>query len=237
VSAGAPRKEVAVIAGASPGFGSALAWALVDRGYGVAALGRTTAIDLVATEVQGVRAVTCELADVVEVHRAFTEVEVSLGPPSIVIYNAHKIELAPSSEVSIDAFVTAWRASCLGAFVVAKRALPAMRERGGGTIIFTGATGSVRGGARSAAFASAKFALRGLAQSLARELSPEGIHVAHVVLDGLIWTNRTRHRFPAATEDRSMPADSVVRAYLALIDQDATAWTHELDLRPATERF
>ena len=229
-------KKVAVIAGANRGLGSALCVQLVERGFLVAALGREAAVQSVATEVSGVMAVGCELTAPSEVDRAFSDVEAALGPASVVVYNAHRVELRPSAETSLGLFEELWRVNCYGAFVVAKRAIPAMLEQGGGTCIFSGATGSVRGGQRSAAFASSKFALRGLAQSLARELSPLGIHVAHVVLDGLIWSERTRARFDPQ-EQACMSPRSLAAAYSMLIEQDRSAWTHELDLRPFRERF
>jgi NAD(P)-dependent dehydrogenase (short-subunit alcohol dehydrogenase family) len=222
-----------VIAGASPGLGSALATALVARGYRVWALGRAAAVRAVADEVPDVEPVACELASETEVARTFA----ATGTADVVIYNAHHIRLAPSAETSLADFEASWRAGCLGAFVVAQHALPAMLERHRGTLVFSGATSSVRGGGRTVAFAAAKFALRGLAQAYAREHGPSGIHVAHVVLDGIVWQPQSRARFPAATEATSMAPRSVAAAYLALIDQDPSAWTHELDLRPATERF
>jgi NAD(P)-dependent dehydrogenase (short-subunit alcohol dehydrogenase family) len=228
---------VAVVAGANVGFGSALAELLLSRGFRVGALGRETAARAVAAEVPGVLAVGCDLTDATEVDRAFAEVEQALGPVNVAVYNAHRIHLVPSPETTLEMFTESWRVNCLGAFVVAQRALPQMRALQAGTLIFSGATGSVRGGQRAAAFASSKFALRGMAQSLARELSPAGIHVAHVVLDGSIWSARTRARFPAAQESAAMSPHALAASYLSLIEQDRSAWTHELDLRPWTERF
>ena len=236
-SAISERQPVAVIAGASSGFGSALCQLLLSRGFRVAALGREPAIRAVVEEVPGVLAVACELTNAAEVDRAFGSVEATLGPATAVVYNAHRIQLAPSAETSLEMFAESWRVNCLGAFLVAQRALPSMRAFAAGTLIFTGATGSVRGGQRSAAFASSKFALRGLAQSLARELSAAGVHVAHVVLDGLIWSERTRARFPTAEARACMSPQALAASYLSLIEQDRSAWTHELDLRPWTERF
>ena len=128
----------------------------------------------------------------------------------------------------------AWR--CLGAFAVSRAVLPHMASRGAGTILLTGATAGLRGGAKFAAFASAKFALRGLAQSLSREFGPQGIHVAHVVLDGLIDEAQTERRFGPSNATRMDP-DAVARAYLDLARQHPSAWTHELDMRPYSERF
>lgn len=229
-------QAVAVVAGASRGLGSALCSALVGRGFAVAALGREAALRAVADEVPAVTALACELANEAEVDRAFAAVEERHGPVSLVVYNAHRIELRSAADTSVAMFEDCWRASCLGAFVVARRALAGMVERRDGTLIFSGATGSVRGGKRSAAFAAAKFGLRGLAQSLAREYAAAGVHVAHVILDGLIWSERTRARFDPL-EQTCMPAAAVAAEYLHLIGQERSAWTHELDLRPASGQF
>jgi NAD(P)-dependent dehydrogenase (short-subunit alcohol dehydrogenase family) len=170
------------------------------------------------------------------VDRAFASIESTDGEPTVVIYNAHRLELRPSAETPPEMFEDVWRTTCFGAYVVASRALPRMLERGSGTVIFTGATASMRGGRRTAAFASSKFALRGLAQSLARELGPRGVHVAHVVLDGLVWSEQTRQRF-APDEKDCMTPDDVASAFVSLAEQRRSAWTHELDLRPWLAKF
>ena len=227
--------KVVAIAGASAGLGSALA-AAFQRDARIVALGRAPAIAAVATEVPGVVPIACDLTDPDAVERAFTEIGRTLAAPDVVIYNAHRIELRPALDTALDAFTEAWRVGCLGAFLVARRVLPGMQERRGGTLVFTGATGSVRGGKRSAAFASAKFALRGLAQSLAREFGPAGVHVAHVVIDGLVWSERSRARF-GAQQETSMDPHAIAETYRHLVEQPPSAWTHELDLRPHQERF
>lgn len=227
--------KVVVIAGANVGLGSAIA-AAFQRDAQVVALGRAAAVAAVAGEVPGVVAAVCELGDQDGIDRAFTEIERTLGAPDVVIYNAHRIELRSALETTAEEFAEAWRAGCLGAFLVAGRVLPRMRDRGAGTLLFTGATSSLRGGKRSAAFTSAKFALRGLAQSLAREFAPAGIHVAHVVVDGLVWSERSRARF-GAREEASMDAGAIATTYRHLVEQDPSAWTHELDLRPHREPF
>jgi NAD(P)-dependent dehydrogenase (short-subunit alcohol dehydrogenase family) len=132
------------------------------------------------------------------------------------------LELEPSD------METMWRVGALGGFLLAREAARHMLPRGRGTVIFTGATASLRGGAGFAAFAGGKFALRALAQSLARELGPSGIHVAHVVLDGQVG------RDPAGAK---IDPDAVAETYLALHLQPKSAWTHELDLRPSVEKF
>jgi NAD(P)-dependent dehydrogenase (short-subunit alcohol dehydrogenase family) len=228
--------NVAVVAGASLGLGSAVCRALSERGLRVVALGRRGALRDVSDAVPGVVALECDLTNAADVDAAFTRVEATVGTASVLVYNAHRLELRSSAETPLDVFEAVWRVNCFGAYVVASRVLPRMLAQGGGTVIFTGATASTRGGKRTAAFASSKFALRGLAQSFARELGPRGIHVAHVVLDGLVWSDRTRARFSPEAADCMEPED-VARVFVSLVEQRRSAWTHELDLRPWVERF
>jgi len=226
---------IAVVAGASPGLGSAVCGVLSRRGYAVVALGRAGAVRT-AEQVPGVTSKECDLTDARDVDRAFSEIEAAGGHASVVVYNAHRLELRPASETPLDVFEAVWRVNCFGAYVVARRALPKMVARGSGTLLFAGATGSIRGGKRTAAFASSKFALRGLAQSLAREYGPEGVHVVHVILDGLIWSAQTRARF-SPEEANCMSPDDVAAVLLGMVEQRRSAWTHELDLRPWVEKF
>jgi NAD(P)-dependent dehydrogenase (short-subunit alcohol dehydrogenase family) len=228
--------RVAVVAGASLGLGSAVCRSLACSGFHVVALGRGGAVRAVADDVSGVAPVECDLTSAPDVERAFTHLETTNRAPSVVVYSAHRLELRPSAETPLDVFEDVWRVNCFGAYVVASRALPRMLERGDGTIIFVGATASMRGGKRTAAFASSKFALRGLAQSLARELGPRGVHVAHVVLDGLVWSNQTRARF-SPEEKNCMAPEDVASVLVSLVEQRRSAWTHELDLRPWVEKF
>jgi NAD(P)-dependent dehydrogenase (short-subunit alcohol dehydrogenase family) len=229
------KARVAVVAGASPGLGSAVCRGLASRGYLVVALGREAALRAVAEQVPGVISKACDLTNASEVDRSFDEVE-AVGPAQVVFYNAHRLELRGFRETPLDVFEAVWRVNCFGAYLVAKRALPKMVERASGTIVFSGATASSRGGKRTAAFASSKFALRGLAQSLAREFGPQGIHVAHAVLDGLIWSDQTRARF-APEEAKCMSPEDVAAVLVGVAEQPKSAWTHELDLRPWLERF
>jgi len=153
----------------------------------------------------------------------------------VLVHNAAGFVMKPFAETTLAEFENAWRAANLSAFVVSQTVLPHMVARGTGTLIFSGATAALRGGAKFAAFASAKFAQRGLAQSLAREYGPQGIHVAHVVIDGMIDAATTDRL--AGTGSQRMDPVAIARAYLYLADQHPSAWTHELDLRPSSERF
>ncbi len=154
----------------------------------------------------------------------------------VFVHNPHLLVRKPFEQTTADEFEQAWRVACLGAVTSAQLVLPYMVARGKGTIVLTGATAGLRGAAQFSAFASAKFALRGLAQSLAREFGPNGIHVAHVILDGLIDEPQTDRRFGPARSTRMNP-DSVAAAYLGLASQHPSAWTQEMDLRPFAERF
>ncbi len=142
----------------------------------------------------------------------------------------------PFMKLTPAEFEKSWLSTCFGAMVAAQAALPGMLAQGGGTIIFTGATASVKGNPSFAAFASAKFALRGLAQSLAREFAPQGVHVVNTLIDGVIWGPQTQQRFTIARENCLEP-EAIAKTYLQLIGQPPCAWTHELDLRPSSEKF
>jgi NAD(P)-dependent dehydrogenase (short-subunit alcohol dehydrogenase family) len=154
----------------------------------------------------------------------------------VLIHNAHALTIKPFEQTTADEFEHAWRVACLGAVIAAQSVIPHMAARRQGAIILTGATAGLRGGGNFSAFASAKFALRGFGQSLAREFGPKGIHVAHVVLDGLIDEPQTDLRFGSAPSGR-MNASAIAKAYLDLATQHPSAWTHEMDLRPFSERF
>lgn len=229
---------VALVCGMAEGFGVALCRALAAAGYDVLGLSRTRRVEAqaeraAASNGRAYRHLICDLTDESDVARTLAPEAARVG---VVVYNAHVLLMAPFLETEPDAFARLWAVGCAGAASVARALLPAMTARGAGTLIFSGATASRRAGARTAAFGSAKFALRGLSQALAREFGPRGIHVAHVVLDGLIDEPQSERRFAERTSQRMAP-DAVADAYVALIRQPRNAWTHELDLRPFDERF
>ena len=147
----------------------------------------------------------------------------------------------PVVEIDAEMFEKVWRLTCFGGFLLGREAARRMGPRGRGTILFTGATASLRGGANFSAFASAKAGLRALAQSLAREMGPKGVHVAHVVIDGLIDTAAVRARYgervDALGPDGAMAPDAIAEAYWQLHAQPRSAWTLEFDLRPWSEKF
>jgi NAD(P)-dependent dehydrogenase (short-subunit alcohol dehydrogenase family) len=225
------EREVAIVVGAGPGLGNALVGRFAEAGMAVAAVSRRG----IAPEVQQgsgtVRGYACDATMGEQVKAMFARVAAELGPPAVVVFNVGTWDRAGILEISDELFMQAWRTGCFGGFLVARAAAEAMLPRGRGTIIFTGATGSIRGGAGFAAFAVPKFGLRALAQSMARELGPKGVHVAHIIIDGMIGEEGGAPR-----EDVLKPAE-IAEAYYQLCRQKRTAWTHELDLRTAVEKF
>ena len=230
-------KEVALILGVGPGLGAALARRFAQGGCAVAVAARDGGklADL-AREIGG-RAYACEATDAASVQRLFDDVRRDLGAPSVAIYNAGAF--APGSVLDTDAaeFERCWRILCLGGFLLGQRAAKAMLEGGRGTILFTGATASLRGGANFANLAVGKFGLRALAQSMARELGPKGIHVGHVIIDGQIRSERYAHLEKERAPDGLLDPAAIAETYWQLHVQPRSAWTLELDLRPWVEKF
>lgn len=175
----------------------------------------------------------------------FDAVERDLGPVDVCLYNAGANFKSPLQDTSTEMFQKVWALGCFGGFLAGREAARRMTPRGAGTILYTGATASMRGGAGFAAFSAAKFGLRALAQSMARELGPLGIHVAHLVIDGGVDSPAIHARRRAANggEDVSFPPDSlmdlasIAEAYWMLSQQSRDAWTHELDIRPFVESW
>lgn len=228
-------KPVALIVGAGPGLSAALARRLTAAGHAVALAARNTAkLDGLVAET-GAVAFRCDATRAEDVDRLFADSGERLGAPNVVVFNAGARVVGPVTELDPAEVERVVLASAMGGFLVGQAAARAMLPRGSGTLLFTGASASLKGYPSSAPFAMAKFALRGLAQSLARELGPKGIHVAHVLVDGGI---RSAVRPEAADRPDSMlDPDAIADAYLQLAAQPRNAWTHELDLRPWVERF
>ncbi|HEY0791853.1 MAG TPA: SDR family NAD(P)-dependent oxidoreductase [Chthoniobacterales bacterium] len=232
------QPEVAVVAGVGPGLGTALARRLVRAGCRVGLLARSeTYLNALATELKAQTEVECcvvDLADAAEIERAFKRLQGALGPPDVLVYNASAGGPWRESilEVTPETFEHAWRVGVAGAFHAVQAVVPAMLEKGSGSILLTGATSSVRGS--GLAFSSAKFGLRGFAQALARELWPRGIHVAHVVIDGIIGEPGASGEL---TEEPLLHPDRIADVYWHLVEQDPSVWTLELDVRPNREAF
>lgn len=226
------------------GVGEGLGWSLVKRFAGagmqvaMAARNGEKLKKLSEAEPQeNVRAYPCDVADRASVEALFEAAGREIGPPDLVVFNAGAF--APGSILEIDPsdFERCWRVGCLGGFHVGQLAARAMVQSGSGTILFTGATASLRGSARFANLAVPKFGLRALAQSMARELGPKGIHVGHVIIDGQIESERYREAAEERGPDALLSPDAIAEAFYQLHVQHRSAWTFELDLRPWVERF
>lgn len=233
-------EETAVIVGVGPGLGSALVTTFSQQGYTVIAAARSASAleGLSRPSDRGhVIPVNCDATDSVQVARLFDSVEERPGRLGVAIFNAGIFR--PSSVVDTDPadFERCWRVGCFGGFLVGRAAARVMVKQGTGTILFTGATASLRGGAGFANLASPKFALRAVVQSMARELGPKGIHVAHVIIDGQIHSQLNANLLEERGPDSLLEPNAIADAYLALHRQHRSAWTHELDLRPWTEKF
>ncbi|OZB62333.1 MAG: oxidoreductase [Thiomonas sp. 13-66-29] len=227
----------ALIVGVGDGLSASLARMLASEGgYKLAlAARRPEKLAALAREL-GALAVGCDAVEPAQVEALFNQLEAAFGgAPEVVIYNPGARVRGPITEVDPQAVAQALAVNAYGGFLVAQQAARRMLPRGRGAILFTGASASVKGYAHSAAFAMGKFALRGLAQSLARELAPQGIHVAHFVIDGVI-RNPGRQE-PAGAPDSMLDPDAIARSYLQVLRQDRSAWTWELELRPWVERF
>jgi NAD(P)-dependent dehydrogenase (short-subunit alcohol dehydrogenase family) len=228
---------VALVAGAGPGLGRALAQRFVKGGMRVALLARDAArLSAMAASIgPDARALPCDLADPDAVGAAFAQVDRELGVPQCVIFNAGTYRPGAVLDVRPEDFLQCWKVGCYAGFLVGQQAAVRMVERGSGSILFTGATASLRGSAGFVNLASPKFALRALAQSMARELGPRGVHVAHVIIDGQI-SAPDRQQSPAAP-DAQLDPSAIAESYWQLHVQPRSAWTLELDLRPWVERF
>jgi NAD(P)-dependent dehydrogenase (short-subunit alcohol dehydrogenase family) len=227
-------QRTALIVGAGVGLSAALARRFTADGCTVALAARTTE-KLRPIEAQtGARAFVCDAAEPGSVTRLFDAVAASFGDPDIVVYNASA--RVRGAFVGLDplAVQTSLAVTAFGGFLVGQAAARRMLPRRSGVILFTGASASVKGYAQSAPFAMGKFALRGLAQSMARELAPLGIHVAHVIIDGAIGPTRTPD--PSRPDDMLDP-DAIADTYLHLVHQPRSAWSWEIEVRPWLERF
>jgi NAD(P)-dependent dehydrogenase (short-subunit alcohol dehydrogenase family) len=231
--------------GSSQGLGAAIARRFAAGGHPVLLAGRNAAkIETVVKELKAAGAtVAAEIGDAASAADAarFVRGAEALAPLAVVVHNAGSNRPAPFLKVTEEQFTQHWREHALGGFQTAQAALPVLLKHGGGSLFFTGASGSLRGKANFAPFAAAKAALRNLAQSIAREFGPQNIHVAHFVIDGGIEGERLLTFRPQLREERGpdgmLHIDAIAEAYWALHHQHRSAWTLELDLRPWSENF
>lgn len=237
-----PLLPCTAIVGVGPGLGAALAERFALEGHAVALLARSAGhrepiIERIRAGGGSAHGFDCDVREPESVAAAFAQVRAALGDPEVLVYNAGLFAVGGLLELSSVDFENAWRVNCFGGFLTAREVAPAMLGRSRGTLLFTGATAGLRGGAGFAGLAVGKFGLRALAQSLAREFGPKGIHVAHVVIDGRIDSPAARQRSPERSADSFLEPAAIADAYWRLHTQPRSAWTQEQDLRPNVEHF
>jgi len=237
----AQEMPVAVAVGVGPGTGASLARRFA-KGYRIALVARNADyLKTVANEIRAGGGDTLEApadaGNFSAVAGAFAAIREKLGDPEVLLYNAGSGTWGTIIEITPEQYEGAWRVNAFGAFLCAKEVAPARIARGRGVMLFTGATAGVKAGPRSISFGPAKFAMRGLAQSLARDLGPRGIHVAWINIDGGIDTPRVRQGNPRFNDEDLLKPDAIAETYWQLHRQHRSAWTHELDLRPYKEAF
>lgn len=233
------NRHIALIVGVGPGLGAALVRRCLAEEMNVVAAARRASR---LTELQDGAQVQLHLRDAdatspEAVEMLFDFCEQTLGVPNLVVFNAGAFQRGTVAETDPGGFERCWRVGCFGGFLVGRAAAKRMAAKGQGTILFTGATASLRGAAGFVNLASPKFGLRAVAQSLARELGPKGVHVAHVIIDGQIRSPRYEALLTERGPDSLLEPDAIADAYLWLHRQPRSAWTFELDLRPWVERF
>jgi NAD(P)-dependent dehydrogenase (short-subunit alcohol dehydrogenase family) len=235
------NKPVAIVTGVGPGLGAALARRFAAT-YAIAILARKADyLKTLADELrQGgatVMDLPCDVGDRAQMAKTFSTIRADLGEPELLLYNAGSGSWGTITEITADQYEADWRVNALGAFVAAKEVAPAMIARRRGAILFTGATAGVKAGPKSVSFGPAKFAMRGLAQSLSRDLGPKGIHVAWINVDGSIDIPGARGRKPTLQDGDFLKPEAIAETYWHLAHQDPSAWTMELEVRPFKEKF
>lgn len=226
----------AIIIGAGSGLSASIARRACRDGMSVMLGARNTKkLGGLLDETDG-QAVMCDAADPASVAALFKAADDAFGPPELVVYNPSARVRGPIAELDPDAVLKAIMVSCYGGFLVGQQAARRMVSAGGGSILFTGASASVKGFAGSASFAMGKFGLRGLAQSMARELAPKNVHVAHFVIDGGIGTAGAENNGDRG-QDSKLDPDAIAETYFAIHKQHRSAWTWEVELRPWVETF
>lgn len=232
------QQPVCVIMGAGPGNGAHIGARFAAAGHRVALCARDPARLLaLANQIDGARAYACDVQVTDGPRRAVERIREELGPVNTLIYNAGAGAFSNIDDATVEAFQAAWEVNARGLFLATKAVLTDLRNGGGGNIVVIGATASLRAGPEFLPFASAKFAQRGVAQSLARKLGPERIHVSLVIIDGVIDLERTRQRLPDQPDEFFLDPSAIAESVYHLTQQDPQAWTFELDLRPFRERW
>jgi len=224
-------QPVCAIVGAGPGNGAAFARRFAEAGYAIALLSRSTGFSsALAAEIEGARAYACDASDPASITEAFARIEQELGAVDVLIYNAGGGSWMTVEEITPEEFERGWRVNALGGLVASQRVIPGMKHKGSGNIIFVGATASLRGVPKTAGFASAKAAQRALAQSMAKHLWPQGIHVALIIIDGGIGQ-------PGVTSGEKLDPNDIAGLAHHLTTQPASCWSFEVDARPHREKW
>lgn len=225
----------ALIVGTGPGISASFARGLADRGVELMLSARNTdKIAGLAAETKA-KTVACDAGDLASVEAMFAAADAEMSGVDLVLYNPSARQRGPLVDLDPAQVENAIRISAFGGFLVAQEAARRMLAQGHGAIFFTGASASVKGYANSSSFAMGKFALRGLANSMARELSPQNIHVAHFVIDGGVRSESRKE--PEGKPDSFLDPDAIAQTYLAVLDQPRNAWSWEVELRPYVENF
>lgn len=237
----AQEKPVAIVTGVGPGLGAALVRRFAND-YAVAMIARNgdylkSLAGTIAAQGGHAVAFPADVGDRGKLEPAFKQIREQLGDAEVLLYNAGSGTFGNILEISPEQYETSWRVNSYGAFIAAKEVASAMVARGKGVMLFTGATAGVKAGAKSVAFGPAKFAMRGLAQSLSRDLGPRGIHVAWINVDGSIDIPGARGRKPGLNDDDFLKPDAIAETYWHLAHQDRSSWTMELEVRPFKEKF
>ncbi|MEW6270891.1 MAG: SDR family NAD(P)-dependent oxidoreductase [Thermodesulfobacteriota bacterium] len=232
------RAPVCLVTGVGPGTGAALCRRFARAGYRVAMLARSAErLAEMAREIPGTKAFPTDVTDVGALRDTFARVRAELGPVRVLLHNAGNASFGDLLHVTVDQLEQAFRINTTALLVCGQEAAPDMIAAGGGAIVVTGATASLRGGAPFAAFAPAKAAQRSLAQSMARLLGPQGVHVAYVIVDGVIDMPTTRSLMRDRPDEAFLEPDAIAEVFWQLVQQDRSAWTFELDLRPFGEKW
>ena len=232
------RRKVAVVAGAGPGIGAALARRFAKAGFAVAMLARNRdALDALEKEIGGARGYRCDVGSAESVADVFAAIRSDLGEVEVLLYNAGSGVFGDVESITPEQFEASWRVNAYGALLCARAVIPAMKAAGAGSIVFTGATASRRGVPRTAAFAPAKAAQRSLAESMARSLWPSGIHVSVIIVDGAVDLPRTRRAMPEKPDSHFIKPSAVAETAFQLTCQDRSAWSFEVEARPFAEHW
>jgi NAD(P)-dependent dehydrogenase (short-subunit alcohol dehydrogenase family) len=232
------RKPVCAVVGVGPGNGAAFARRFAAEGYAVALMARRTELTAeLAAKLPGSRAYACDVANAASVAEAFAAVRKDLGDVDVLVYNAGAGVWGNIEEVSAADFEASWRVNTMGAFLVSKEVVAAMKAKKAGSIVFIGATASRRGIPRTTAFAPAKAAQRSLAEAMAKHLWPAGIHVSVIIVDGAVDLERTRKHMPDKPDSFFVKPDDVADTAYWLTRQHPSAWSFEVEARPFGESW